>query len=548
MSLPEGSFVLIGVWLFVVFLLWNLYHFSRAFRKSTGMALIALAAVGLIGGVVYLHFRQQALLPTDRLGIVIFPLIEKSECVSCQVNPSGLAIADIAAEHLRQTANSPFYVIPPDAVFALAAHDSLQDLNYVLRFAQRAKLAVIGWGTFAASASALTNGHQSWRGDFKLFDLREAKNLSSSSGQSLKLPSKFTRLQKIGSEMARAILRQWPARDETATAAVWQEQLETEPLERYYAIKLALATRHLETSRSPAFALFHSDTTRAAFANLYAQTLLAQLRRAKAPHKIWEDSLRAILPFIKRNAANDSLHRGSARLLGEIYIHLKKWNEAERALIAARRRDATDSRVYTLFAQLHASRWQARGFQNELELYQQARWLNPLDLDAQLAAAEFLFQANRRNEALALLERLRHANPNQLEVLMSLGRIYLAQNTTAKIFEIYQRILAVEPNHAEAYYNLGILHYHDRDWDNARKFFERAISANNHAEARLYLANIYEQQGQLDKTIATLRERIRLSHGDDDKYAAEARRRLYAILLARGEIPAHLRPDRVKTP
>jgi tetratricopeptide (TPR) repeat protein len=186
------------------------------------------------------------------------------------------------------------------------------------------------------------------------------------------------------------------------------------------------------------------------------------------------------------------------------------------------------------------------GFKNELELYRHAQALNPIDMAAKLAAADYHWREHQEKPAIAILEHLLRLNPNHVEALMSLSRIYLAKNNEAKIFEIYERILKIAPDNADAYYNLGIFYYHHEDYDDAIKFFERAIKLNDHAEARLYLAGIYERRGNIDRAIQYLRERIRLSRGDDDQYADEARHRLYNILLARGEIPAHLRPDSLK--
>jgi tetratricopeptide (TPR) repeat protein len=231
-----------------------------------------------------------------------------------------------------------------------------------------------------------------------------------------------------------------------------------------------------------------------------------------------------------------------------MYIRLEKWNEAERALLQARRREPTDSEIYLLLGQLHVSRLEPLGFRTELDLYEYARRLNPINIDAGLAAAEYLLLESREKEALNLLEELRRLNPNHPGVLMSLGRIYIVKGDAVKIFEVYERILALQPNNADAYYNLGIAYYNRDDFENAVKLFERAIALNNHPDARMYLAQICERQGQIDKAIAYLRERIKLSRGDDDKIAAEARRHLYEILLARGEIPPHLRPDSLKKP
>jgi tetratricopeptide (TPR) repeat protein len=546
MSLPEGSFLLIFAWVFVVFLLWNLYHFSRAFRQPTFITLLALSGAGLVGGIALLHFQQQSSLPGNRVGVLIFPLVAaSSETPGAspvhKIDAQSLAIAGMIGEHLSRTPSSPYYVIPTETIFAAANRDSLIYLEYVLRFAKHAQLKLIGFGTFETKPSQPANHHETWQADFRIFDFRKA---SRQTEIRLNLPERCNQAEDLVAEIARAILRLSPEEQDVALAApAWQSRIEAGSLQSYYAARFALATEQTEAALSQARELLHSDTSQARFATLYLGARLAHLHRQTASPAGYGDSLRALLPLARRAATTDSLHSESARRLGEICIRLKMWNEAENALRQARRRDSTDSKVYLLLAQLHLSRLQPLGFQNELELYQRARLLNPIDIAAGLAEADYYWRENREKTAMAIWENLLQLNPNHIEVLINLGRIYIARNNEAKIFETYERLLKLAPDNAEAYYNLGIMYYYRKDFDKAIKFFERAIRINNHVEARLYLASIHENRGEMDLAIQYLRERIRLSRGNDDKYAAEARRQLYKILLARGEIPAHLRPD-----
>jgi len=540
MSLPDGSFLLIILWGFLIFILWNLYRFSETFRKITLVAIMGLATAALAGGIIYLHFHRQNAWREKRPGLLIFPAVEKSDSLAGGViNADGLAIAEITGEHLRRAPNPPFYLIPTETIFAAAQRDSLVYSDYVLRFARAAGLSMIGFCIYQKTVSP----HVSLPVNFRIFDLRE-KNAPAE--MRLKLPERFNSLPELAAETAHAILQAFAKNGAAATAAAWQNQVAPELLQRYYAAKFSLLLNQTESALQQARRLAQADTNQAQFAGLYVEAILAYLRRRSVPQSEWNDSLRVILPAAQRAAANDSLNSASGRGLGEIYIRLKKWSEAEKMLRLARRRDSTDSEIYLLLAQLHVSRLQAFGFQNELELYQHAAALNPLNITAALAAADYHWRENHEKQAAEILEHWLRLNPNHLEVLMSRARLYLAKNETPKILESYERILKLAPDHAEAYYNLGIAYYHQQDFDQAITFFERAIKLNDHVEARLYLASLYERRGDFDRAIRYLRERIIRSRSDDDKYAEAARKQLYKILLARGEIPAHLRPDSLK--
>lgn len=539
MSLPDGSFWLIMLWGFVVFLLWNLYHFSQAFGKKTFVVSMGVALAALAGGIMYLHSRQQHALAEQRASLLIFPAVAKSDGLRLESN--GLAIAEMTGEYLRQIANLPFYLLPTETIFAAAQRDSLVAEEYVLRFAHAAGLPMIGFGVYSKVAAA-TNHHDEWSVDFKIFDLRK-KNAPAAIV--LDLPQSFNSLPELAREVARAISQNLVSHDATMPASVWQNQVDADDLQKYYAAKFGLLTDRTEAALQAARRLALTDTSQENFAGLYVDSFLRHYQRHGIPQALWADSLRFILPVAKL-AAQDSLHSESARRLGEVYISLKKWNEAEHALRLARERDSTDSKIYLLLAQLHPSRWQLLGFHRELELYQRARALNPIDLAAGLVEADYHWQENRTAQAVEILEHLLRLNPNQVDVLMSLARINPPHQDDPKNLALYERILALAPDNAEAYFNLGIVYYHNDDFDNASKFFGRAIKLNNHADARLYLANLSERRGNQALAIQYLRERIRLSRGEDDKYAAVARNQLYNILLARGEIPAQLRPDSLK--
>lgn len=536
MPLPDGSFLLILLWGFAVFLIWSLYHFGQAFGKKTLGVSIGVAVAVFAVGFIYLQWRQQRTGLEKRASLLIFPAVAKSDGIRLEAN--GLAIAEMTGEYLRQTADLPFYLLPTETIFAAAQRDSLIYDEYVLRFARAAGLPMIGFGVYRQVASA-TNHHDEWSVDFKLVDLRQ-KNISAETV--LNLPKSFNSLP----ELARAIAQNLANAETSTPVSIWQNQVNADDLQKYYTAKFDLLMNRTAAALQAARRLVLADTSQGNFAGLYVESFLQHYQHHTIHSALWADSLRFILPAAKRAASRDSVHSASGRRLGEVYISLKKWNEAENALRLARARDSTDSKIYLLLAQLHASRLRLWGFHNELELYQRARAFNPLDLEAGLLEADYQWRENRSVQAVEILEHWLHINPNQVEVLMSLARVKPSPSDDPQNLAIYKRILTLAPDNAEAYFNLGIVYYHQEDFDNAGKFFERAIKLNNHANARLYLASLAERRGNLDLAIRYLRERIRLSRGEDDKYAEVARNQLYNILLARGEIPAQFRPDSLK--
>ena len=113
---------------------------------------------------------------------------------------------------------------------------------------------------------------------------------------------------------------------------------------------------------------------------------------------------------------------------------------------------------------------------------------------------------------------------------MALGKIYIVRNEMIPLMDVLTKVIRLDPDNADAYYNLGILYYNSNDYDNAKRFFNRAIQINNHLNSHLYLAYIFELEGNLDMAIKHLRLRIHYKTGSDDEFAEEARKHLYKLM------------------
>ncbi len=199
-------------------------------------------------------------------------------------------------------------------------------------------------------------------------------------------------------------------------------------------------------------------------------------------------------------------------------------------LVKAYQLNPNNPRLYLTFSRLHKFRYQKLGFKNEEQLFKHAIFINPCYEDAYLMLADYYLFENEREKAIRVLEQFLEINPDSVPVLMALGKVYLVRREIFKIIEIYNRVIALDPNNSDAFYNLGILYYNSEDYENAEKFLRRAIAIDNHLNANLYLAYLYEIKGDYDKAIEYLRRRIRYRKGLDDEFAEEARKHLFKLL------------------
>lgn len=234
--------------------------------------------------------------------------------------------------------------------------------------------------------------------------------------------------------------------------------------------------------------------------------------------------------WLSRALEKDSTDGEACALLGEYYIYLERWSLAEYMLTRALKLNPHYPRLYLSLSRLHAERYQKLGFRNEEELFKRALLINPCYEDAYLMLSDYYLFKNKRDAAITWLQKYLQINPNSVPVLMALGKIYLVRNEILKIIEIYNRVIELDSDNSDAYYNLGILYYNSEDYDHAEKFFQKAISLDNHLNSHLYLAYLYEIQGDKDRAIEHLRFRIRNRKGFDDEFAEEARKRLFVLM------------------
>ncbi len=534
MELPAGTAVIIVGWGIALFVLWNLHRFGKAFDRSffwKTAAALTLAAVAVFSGLFFTHGRRAVAPPR----VLIFPFVEKSS-VSGTIAPWGLAFADLLTAALQQRRTREFYPLPTAAVFSFAHFDSLPYSDYVRRFAHGLHLPGIGFGTYTREGAGILV-------EFQLLDLPEGEPVLQSAFTIEDTTKIAAAAQELGDKVA-AYFELAPARARPSLAVAL---LPAPQQSAYYSAYLNLLQRRLEPAAKQARDLVLQDTTQPHFIALAARVRMQQLRQERAQETEWKSALAKLTPQLHSAARRDSLEAATMLLLGECLLQSKKWREAESALRRARALDPALAKVYVDMAQLHASRFAQDGFKNELELYQHALKLNPLELEAVLGAVEYYLHENHRPEALALLEKYRQLNPSHLPTLMALGRIYIEKGDMIHILPLFETILQLDPQNLEAFYNLGIAYYHQNELDSAVRFFERVLQIADYADAHTYLAQIYMQRGDTTAAIQHLRARIRLSNGSDEVYAIEARQRLYRMLLSRGEIPESLLPDTVRT-
>lgn len=528
MQLPAGSIWVIICWALAALVVWHLYRFGQAFEKKSHLRLQVFLATALLAVVGFLKWQELNWLPATRPRLIIFPLAI-SEGRAPQITSRSLALAQLISDNLQHTKSSPFHVIPPSAIFDIVEFDSLARVGYLKKLSHVASFKYSGIG-------AIIDIGEKENLDFRFYARENAAPLIE-----LRLPLDGDD-PSISRKISAAILQQLKlAYDANGFAAA--EMMSPTMRSAYFDGQFFLATKKPALAYDLARGLVRADSTNAVFVELLTAAGMKKLIAKNANRLEWRDSLDIWIPLLRRVCKQDSMRAIAARLLGQAYLQLGEWYEADLALQRAFKVNPEDGELCVAISYLHASRYAAYGFKSAIELFRFALDLNPGDVTAALHAADNLFYENHAQDAIKLLEDLREINPNHFDILMALAKYYVVKHEQLKVLEISERLLTLQPQNADIFYNLGIAYYDSEDDDNAIQFFKRAITLNNHRNARLYLAHIYERRGDIPTAIHYLRERLRLREDDKDLYADEAGKHLYKLLRARGELPPHLLPD-----
>jgi len=88
------------------------------------------------------------------------------------------------------------------------------------------------------------------------------------------------------------------------------------------------------------------------------------------------------------------------------------------------------------------------------------------------------------------------AAKNQNDAIFQLAIIYRQEGNYQKADEFYKRLLKEKYQESEVFYNLGISCYYQKKYDEAEKYFLKAIELGNNDDPEYNLGILYKIQGK----------------------------------------------------
>ncbi len=502
-------YILLGAFGFVLLVLLYLRKTSEYMTRARfGQFLFGIIALFIFLAAAGYWFNRPA---RPRIRVAVLPVQE--ELFTAERSWLAWHIAEQAGDHLRRGLAKEYLVYPASWLWMSLDADSLNEIAYLQRYAERIGL---DW----AVLPALSSDGQSVTLDY-IFVRVQSPNLIRK--------SQITAPQKQAIDLGRLLAIE--------TARCLQQTLDlpaAAPADPQVVMlssqaSATLAQSGFDEAVRAAQAAFDKDSLLVPVRNLYAAALLKQsLRREKEGLRDTVGRLRA-LRVCENTIRHHQPDAATYRWLGAYYLAEKQWAQAGRHLRKALVLDPDDAEALSLYAYLNASRFKEIGVQDDEEMLRHVLHLNPCDESARLRLAEWYFSRNNQKAAEREAQALLTIHPRSIDGLMFLGKLAAAGRNFAKLAEIYDKIFAIDPHNADAYYNLGIYYYQSEDLDNAEKLFNRAVRTSNHTDSHLYLGQIYERRGEIDKAIEEYRLRIRHKKGLEDRFADVARARLFEL-------------------
>ncbi len=125
-------------------------------------------------------------------------------------------------------------------------------------------------------------------------------------------------------------------------------------------------------------------------------------------------------------------------------------------------------------------------------------------------------QEGKYEEAEKALIEARKADPNDMNLLLTQMDMYLKSNNMGKYEELAKEALAKNPNDDVLLYNLGVTSYQAKKYDEAQKYYEKAIAINPKSEnayLNLAILKLMPDEGLTNKMNA-----LGMSASDNKKY------------------------------
>lgn len=137
-----------------------------------------------------------------------------------------------------------------------------------------------------------------------------------------------------------------------------------------------------------------------------------------------------------------------------------------------------------------------------LNSYDEAIKRDPLNPDNLILKARLLIQMNNLDDAKIALQKAVILKKDYVTSNFLLAQVEASTGNIKEAINKTKDAQFLAPNDTGILFQLGLLYYQDKDFDNSKLVFEKAVSLNeNYSNARYFLGLIYDNQNEKQKSI-----------------------------------------------
>ncbi|GEM_PF-3986890 len=199
----------------------------------------------------------------------------------------------------------------------------------------------------------------------------------------------------------------------------------------------------------------------------------------------------------------EELKKDAAKIhyeLGEKYMELKEYAQAEEEFYVALRYDDTNPDIYM---QLGRVAFKRRNYKDAVEYWQKANeHSGGANVKAIFNIGIGYMSMGEYDRALEAYAKLLVLNPNDADAYNNMGLAYSNKGEYQKAIENFEKALSIKGEDPDIYYNLANTYYNMEDYISAANYFSKALEL---AEDDVYilnnLADTFMRLGEYEKAL-----------------------------------------------
>lgn len=176
---------------------------------------------------------------------------------------------------------------------------------------------------------------------------------------------------------------------------------------------------------------------------------------------------------------------------GQMTYYLNELRESRNAFNSLLSADPQSDIAYQYLGKLDAEN---ESYRNAVENINKAININPNNSDYFIDLGNYNRNLGRYDEAEKAWTKAIQLDPNYFLGYTYRAGLYDEQNRIEEALRDYKMVVKTNPKYYFAFEEIGILEFHMKNWEEARKYFEKANSINESTAYKLMILATYVQQ------------------------------------------------------